>query len=107
MIVVVQRWEESERGWGVRPDGYSIHPDIAARNQYVKEYWATMPNEIPDEYSRPCVHIQDPVYLAEIELVNFNGKCGIRYYENECPPVMKYPTLMDWTQSEDRRQPTD
>jgi len=25
MNFVVQAWEESERGWGVRPDGLSIH----------------------------------------------------------------------------------
>ena len=23
--VVVQKWEESERGWGTRPDGFSLH----------------------------------------------------------------------------------
>ena len=48
-----QEWHESERGWGTRPDGYSIHAvqsDVAA---YVKAYWDSMPDFVPDEYSRP------------------------------------------------------
>lgn len=23
--VICQKWEESERGWGTRPNGYSLH----------------------------------------------------------------------------------
>ncbi len=52
--VVYVSWEESERGWGVRPDGCSLHktePDFQA---FLKKYWAGMPNEAPDEYSRPA-----------------------------------------------------
>ena len=52
-IVYVQEWEESERGWGQRPDGYSIHQYEADIAKYVKEYWDNMPDETPDEYSRP------------------------------------------------------
>ncbi len=25
--VIIQNWEESERGWGTRPDGWTIHID--------------------------------------------------------------------------------
>jgi len=52
--VVVQLWEESERGWGTRPDGYSLHLTEEARKSYIEDYWASMPDEVPDEYSRPC-----------------------------------------------------
>lgn len=89
MIVVVQRWEESERGWGVRPDGYSIHPDIDALTQFQKEYWATMPDETPDEYSR----ISGYPYYAEVD-VNFDGKSGIRYWDNKYPE-MKMPQAVE------------
>ena len=51
--VVRQNWEESERGWGVRPDGYSLHLTLSDRHQFIKEYWDTMPNYVPDTYSRP------------------------------------------------------
>ena len=52
--VMVQLWEESERGWGTRPDGYSLHLTEEARKSYIEDYWASMPDEVPDEYSRPC-----------------------------------------------------
>lgn len=48
-----QKWLESERGWGTRPDGFSLHiskEDLAA---FVREYWEKMPESVPDEYSRP------------------------------------------------------
>jgi hypothetical protein len=52
-LVVGLAWEESEEGWGVRPDGYSIHPTEKDCREYVKEYWAKMPNDPPSDYSRP------------------------------------------------------
>jgi len=51
--VIVQKWEESERGWGTRPDGYSLHLTDEDRRAFIKEYWGRMPDEAPDEYSRP------------------------------------------------------
>jgi hypothetical protein len=51
--VVVQKWEESERGWGVRPDGYTIHPNAEALGRFIIAYWDRMPDKTPDEYSRP------------------------------------------------------
>jgi hypothetical protein len=75
--VVVQKWEESERGWGCRPDGYSIHPDEAARRRYVDAYWADMPDETPDEYSRP----NGTPYEAEVD-VPIEGD-GRRFFEHE------------------------
>jgi len=52
--VVLQEWEESERGWGCRPDGGSLHINSAALEAFTKAYWDKMPKEVPDEYSRPC-----------------------------------------------------
>lgn len=49
-----QVWEESERGWGCRPDGFSLHATREDVDKYIKEYWTGMPKEVPDEYSRPC-----------------------------------------------------
>jgi hypothetical protein len=46
-------WIESERGWGTRPDGYSLHVSEAEAKRYVDEYWDGMPDDPPDEYSRP------------------------------------------------------
>lgn len=52
--VWVMEWEESERGWGTRPDGVSLHKSKADCDAYVKKYWEGMPDRAPDEYSRPC-----------------------------------------------------
>lgn len=51
-IVICQKWEESERGWGTRPDGYSLHLTEKDRQDFCKEYWDKMPKSVPDEYSR-------------------------------------------------------
>lgn len=53
MNILVQRWEESERGWGTRPDGYSIHLSKKDLDIFINEYWEKMPNQVPDVYSRP------------------------------------------------------
>jgi hypothetical protein len=65
-IVWIQKWEESERGWGTRPDGYTIHSRkedidnfLKAMRAREKEHYG---DTVPDEYSRPD---GDP-YQAEI-----------------------------------------
>ena len=57
--VVIQDWEESERGWGVRPDGHSIHLSVDDSKKFVDDYWKTEQRRnpgggVPDEYSRPA-----------------------------------------------------
>ncbi len=52
-IAYCQLWEESERGWGQRPDGFSLHASEEAAKRYIKAYWDEMPKEVPDEYERP------------------------------------------------------
>jgi len=53
IIVWKCEWTESERGWGMRPDGISLHVDEAEMQRYIKDYWDGMPKETPHEYSRP------------------------------------------------------
>jgi len=62
-VVIVQNWEESEAGWGVRPDGCSLHLSEAARLAFIKAYWETMPDYPPNEYSRPV----GAPYSAEVD----------------------------------------
>lgn len=53
--VVCQLWEESEAGWGCRPDGWTVHESEADRVAFVKEYWARQPaGPTPSEYTREC-----------------------------------------------------
>jgi len=83
--VVVQKWGESERGWGNRPDGYSLHLTEAHRVAYINEYWDDMPDETPDEYSYP----NGTPYEAEVDVKVFAkvkaSKHGIRRNSNDYP----------------------
>lgn len=58
-LIVVQHWEESERGWGTRPDGVSLHASVDSAKKYVDKFWADEKARnpsgiVPDEYDRPC-----------------------------------------------------
>lgn len=57
-------WEESERGWGTRPDGCSLHTSEEESRLFVKEYNDTLPDEVQDEYSRPAGKVRK-VQLAD------------------------------------------
>lgn len=52
--VIVQNWEESERGWGTRPDGFTVHINREQHRLYVDWYYKTFNSETvaPDEYTR-------------------------------------------------------
>ncbi|MBP9757487.1 MAG: hypothetical protein KBD06_02715 [Candidatus Pacebacteria bacterium] len=78
--VVRQDWLESERGWGCRPDGYSLHRTSGDVQEFVRDYWARMPDAIPDEYSRPegsprIVTVDKEVYDRVVA-----SKNGTRHY---------------------------
>lgn len=82
-FAVCQKWEESERGWGERPDGFSLHISYEGLQRYIKKYWDRMPDSTPDEYSRPSgtpyeVGVADSV-IEEIKLAGD----GIRFYSHE------------------------
>jgi hypothetical protein len=83
--LIVQKWTESERGWGTRPDGYSLHLSEVHLKRYVEEYWARMPNSVPDEYSYP----DGTPYTFEADAETYEkvkaSSNGIRSYERNYP----------------------
>ena len=52
--VILQIWEESERGWGTRPDGCSMHIDLKERENYIQTLYESRKSDesIPHEYER-------------------------------------------------------
>lgn len=62
--LLYQEWEESERGWGTRPDGFSLHLTREHRDKYVKtagedqhKFFVShgmADDAVPDEYTRVC-----------------------------------------------------
>jgi hypothetical protein len=55
--LIQQFWREYERGWGDRPDGYTLHLNEEGRERFVKEFLrkqdARAKGRIPDEFSKP------------------------------------------------------
>lgn len=89
MRVLIQKWEESERGWGTRPDGYSIHQSEEDRQAYIREYMKGRdPDDVPDEYDRTdgapywCEIDDDD---KRIEELRETSKHGIRIWNNDYP----------------------
>lgn len=95
-IVVLQLWEESERGWGVRPDGCSLHINIVECENYIKSFYSDRGDDVPNEYSRTCgkplyVHVSNVLYdlvckdktvvLLESSLTNLKDLSEIIYLE--------------------------
>lgn len=87
--IVVQEWEESEAGWGCRPDGFSLHLNNTDCETYIKQYWdeekkLNKGGKTPHEYSRQCgkpfLHdVEDYVYEALVKAKN-SKKVGIRVW---------------------------
>lgn len=52
--IILQIWEESERGWGTRPDGCSMHADSKEREKYIQAVYEGRKSDtsIPHEYDR-------------------------------------------------------
>lgn len=49
--ILLQFWEESERGWGFRLDGASLHIDKESHTEYInRAYKDRNMNDIPYEY---------------------------------------------------------
>ena len=90
--VVMQAWEESERSWGVRPDGITLHLTRADRDNFCKQYWAeerkrsaTLGDGIPDEYTRES---GEPVW-ADVDAKTYGDvldrkrQHGLRLWQHE------------------------
>jgi len=80
----LQRWEESERGWGIRPDGCSLHINEEFHRRYLNEIYTIRQSEVlvPDEYERvsgPLIEcfISDTLF----ELVKEKNSLRLMEYE--------------------------
>lgn len=93
--VVVQKWEETERGWGCRPDGWTMHLTEEDRAAFVKEFWARqrklLGEETPYEYTResgsPYIMDVDEETYEKVR-ASKNGTWG----EGNMPPAGKQGT---------------
>lgn len=84
----LQRWEESERGWGVRPDGCSIHLDESQHDLYVRNIYKDRGDEVPDEYERVCGRLIE-TFVTDIIFEKITERKNIRLLENELNNLIK------------------
>lgn len=74
-------WTESEAGWGQRPDGYSFHSSAEVAKEYVNSYNASLPKEVPYEYS----FADGPAKLVEVSESLYNyvmNNNSVRLFNN-------------------------
>lgn len=81
--VVVQKWEESERGWGTRPDGWTMHLTEADRAAFVDWYYKEHHTSAsaPDEYTRtdgaPFIIDVDQTTYDNLAVAKKNNNLGV------------------------------
>lgn len=102
-IVVAQRWEESERGWGCRDDGWTYHSTTSKLNDYEDNMWnrekEIYGNRVPDCYSRrdgPAKLVEVDQFVWELireRELNYGGTLGTdefcEFYPKKLPEEPK------------------
>lgn len=91
--VILQYWEESERGWGVRPDGCSLHISNEDCSKYIKTIYDARTGNIPDEYDRV---VGDPIVVSvksEIYDILLKNK-DHRVYQHELNNLFKFNDII-------------
>lgn len=86
-IGYIETWTESERGWGTRPDGISIHKSKEDYQIYMEKFCKEQSSEVPDEYSRAdsklrVANISDRLY-EKMTL----SKNGIRIWQHNLKDI--------------------
>lgn len=76
-------WTETERGWGQRSDGCSIHLTKEDYKKYVESYWSSMPASTPDEYERPDNFVREIVLGTKLFNRLKKSESGIRIWESD------------------------
>lgn len=78
-LVIRVEWVESERGWGIKPDGYSLHINGEDVEKFIKAYWKKMPDAVQDVYSLPEGQTTQRVDEATYKKIK-KSKHGVRFY---------------------------
>ena len=92
--VTLQFWEESERGWGVRPCGCSLHLDKSERDKYVKTIYEGRSSDfVPSEYDRTIGEPMDD-FISDVMFSRVKLKTSIRIYEHELNNLMSMAEII-------------
>ena len=91
--VILQLWEESERGFGTKPDGCSIHIDNDVRRSYIKSIYDIRGDEVPNEYER-IIGSELEAFIDDDLFKKLNVKKSIRLIETELNNLIKFEELI-------------
>lgn len=102
--LLLQEWEESEAGWGVRDDGYSFHLTEEDAKLYLKAYWDSMPKEVQHEYSRACgnpvwVKVTSAFFEKIKKAIEFGPRKGVHIWNSDGKVVMSKTGERFWEES--------
>lgn len=91
----MQLWEESERGWGVRPDGCSLHVDTTERKKFIDKIYESRSNDshVPSEYDR-IIGDEMEVFVDDMLFSSIKSKGSVRIYEHELNNLIKFDELI-------------
>lgn len=80
----IQLWERSEKNFGLRPDGCSLHIDLWEREKYLIELYSRREKLaiVPVEYDRP---LGDPLecFITDVLWEKLKERGFLRLFENE------------------------
>lgn len=93
--IVLQLWEESGRGWGVRPDGCSIHMDLAERDRYVDSIYSARrgSDSVPEEYDR-IVGMPVEAYIDDTLFGYLMSEKSIRLAQHQMNNLVKMEDII-------------
>ena len=77
--VIRQDWLESERDWGQKPDGFSLHLSPEHHKKFIDNYDKNQPKE-QDVYSRPDGEPKEVYVCAKTYKEVKASKNGVRTY---------------------------
>lgn len=101
-VIWCQQLEESERGWGCRPDGYILsltledsHRHLKAAMDYQRKYFEDQGiYDTPDEYTRPAGEpYQCEITEQQLDTISDNG---VRYLSNDWPKPLYAGAKLGW-----------
>ena len=92
--VFLQYWEESERGWGVRPDGCCLHLSKEDNKKWLDFIYKEREThtEVPYEYDRPVGELLEVMIKDDLHDSIQNG--SLRLMEHEMNNLLKLEEII-------------
>jgi hypothetical protein len=88
-----QLWEESERGWGIRPDGCSLHLSTNEHDKYLSEIYSVRQSSlVPDEYDRISGGLVE-CFISDTLFETLKEKTSMRLMEHQMRNLVKFEEI--------------